>query len=455
MVVTVVPLHQKSERMKRIVYIFLFISTLPCMAHEAWTIEKCIQYAVNHNHDVRLQALALEESRIDRTKAVGAFLPSVNGSIGGQYNFGRAIDPETNTYTDVSTFYNGYSLSASIPVFDGFQRYNDLRASRANILLGRSRLQAQKDQTAQDVLESYIKLLYCKGSVEIARRKRDESMMLLRQTEVMAQVGRKSEADVSQMRATYASDDYEVTHQQSLYDKALIALKRQMNFPMEDTLSVADCDTCDMAEPTLMESPETIYSQAGHFNPRIRQAEYNLQAARYSLRASKGALYPSLNIGAGISTRYNKQLHKAGTMKFSEQFRNNAGEYISATLSIPLFDRLSTLSSIRKSRNNVRRAEEELDNNRRELHRLVSETYCDRVNSLKEMEKMRRKVEADSVALKQTIRKYEEGLSSAIDVQTQAVTLLQSEALLLQCRLTFTYKTRLLQYYKGIPLWTE
>ncbi len=399
--------------------------------------------------------MALEESRIDRTRDAGAFLPSVEGRIGGQYNFGRAIDPETNTYTDVSTFYNGYSLSASIPVFDGFQRYNDLRASKANVLLGRSRLQAQKDQTAQDVLASYIELLYCKGSVEIARRKRDESMMLLRQTEVMVQVGRKSEADVSQMRATYASDDYEVTHQQSLYDKALIALKRQMNFPVEDTLSLADCDTCGIGEPALMESPESVYSQARFFNPKIRQAEHNLQVARYGLRASRGALFPSLHIGAGVSTTYNKQLHKAGAMRFSEQFRNNAGEYLSATLSIPLFNRLSTLSSIRKSRNNVRRAEEELDYNRRELQRLVCETYSDRENSRKETEKMRRKVEADSVALKQTIRKYEEGLSSAIDVQTQAVTLLQSEALLLRCRLTFIFKTRLLQYYKGIPLWTE
>ena len=77
-----------------------------------WCVERCIAYAVTHNHDVRLQSFALKDYKIERTKAVGAFLPAIEGNVGGQYNFGRAIDPETNTYTNVNTFYNSYQLSA-------------------------------------------------------------------------------------------------------------------------------------------------------------------------------------------------------------------------------------------------------------------------------------------------------------------------------------------------------
>ena len=88
----------------------------------SWTVEQCMRYAVAHNHEVTQQRLTVEDYRNERTQAVGAFLPALHASVGSQYNFGRAIDPETNTYTNVSTFYNGYCVSASIPLFDGFQR---------------------------------------------------------------------------------------------------------------------------------------------------------------------------------------------------------------------------------------------------------------------------------------------------------------------------------------------
>lgn len=99
-----------------------------------------MEYAAEHSHTVRLQQYDLDASRTERTRAIGAFLPEVYGSVGAQMNFGRAIDPETNTYTDVNTFYNGYGLQASLVVFDGLQRYNELRMARANVAMGRSAL---------------------------------------------------------------------------------------------------------------------------------------------------------------------------------------------------------------------------------------------------------------------------------------------------------------------------
>ena len=82
-------------------------SVLPARAQEAWTLERCMQYAVEHNHDVRLQQFSLDDARAERLRARGSFLPSLDASGSAQFNFGRAIDPETNTYTNVSTFYNG------------------------------------------------------------------------------------------------------------------------------------------------------------------------------------------------------------------------------------------------------------------------------------------------------------------------------------------------------------
>lgn len=442
--------------MKRITYLLLFLSSIHCPAQEAWTVDQCIQYAVTHNRDVRMQHIAVDDYRTEQTRAIGAFLPRIEGSVSGQYNFGRAIDPETNTYTNVSTFYNGYSLSASIPIFDGLQQYNNLRAAKASLLMGKSQLAAQQDQTARNVMESYLQVLYYAGCIEIASEKRAESELLLKQTRVMVEVGQKGEADLAQMQATYATDDYEVTHQQSLYDKALLALKQQMNFPPEALLQVAPQETLLAPEEGYTGQPAgEIFEQARQYIPEIKLAEYNLLSAKYAYRSSKGALFPSLSMGVGVSTTYYKQLHVPNTTSFNQQFRNNVGEYVYFTLSIPLFNRLNTLSNIRRQRNNLRKAEEELEYRHHELNRLVMEACTDQENSRKEMEKLRAKVESDRIAARLTTRKYEEGLASSIDVQTSAVTLLQSKVQLLQSQLTYIYKTRILNYYKGAPLWTE
>ena len=446
------------KAMKKQMYMVgLLLMPLFGWSQTAWTVEQCMRYAVKHNHEVTQQRLTVEDYRSDKTQAVGAFLPSLHASVGNQYNFGRAIDPETNTYTNVSTFYNGYSVSASIPLFDGFQRVSEWRLAKANLLMGRHGLRAKQDEVALAVFQAYIDLLYYQGTVEMARQKRAESAQLLHQTRTMAEVGTKSEADVAQMEATHAADDYEVTRQEGLLAQALLALKRQMNYPAEETLAVesmADDEAEPIEEPTDRDAA-AIVEVAQVINPKLLEAEQSLSAAKQSLRVAKSGLYPTISLGAGISTSYYKTIGNANAKPFGDQFRNNVGEYLSATLSIPLFNRLTTLTQIRKQRHAVRRAEENLAYQRSELERLIAEALIDRENSRMESRKMAKKVEADRLAARLTIRQYEEGLATSIDVQTATVTLLQSQAQQLQSRLTFLYKDKLVNYYKGEALWTE
>ena len=142
----------------------------------------------------------------------------------------------------------------------------------------------------------------------------------------------------------------------------------------------------------------------------------------------------------------------SGHAPFSQQFKNNAGEYVAFTLSIPIFNRLATLTTVRSRRIALDRACETLDYERSELRRLVAEATADVRNSEKEMLKTNEQVEADSIAAHITTRKFEEGMASAIDVRTAAVTLLQSRVKLLQSQLTMMYNRRLLAYYRQASL---
>lgn len=433
--------------------IYVIAAALPLSASEPWTVERCMQYAADHSHDVRQQQFALEDSRAAKTQAIGAFLPSVYGSVDGQINFGRAIDPSTNTYTDVSTLYNGYGLQASLVVFDGLQRYNNLRLAKANVAMGRSGVRAEKDDVALKVYKAYMDLVYCEGAVSQTAKKRDESRELLRQTSVMAEVGQKSDADVAQMRATLAADEYELAHMQSQTTKARLALKQLMGFPVDSALAVIQPSFDD--EILTAEDASQISAFAATDNPRILKAQQNVEAARYSLRAARGALLPTISLSGGVSTSFFRNMDKGGHASFSSQFRNNAGEYVGLSLSIPLFDRLATYSTIRRRKTALVQAQENLAYEQSELRRIIVEAASDVENSTKEVEKMQEQVEADSIASRLTTRKYEEGLASSIDVKTAAVTLLQSRVRLLQSQLTMAYNKKLLAYYKGEKLWTD
>ena len=402
---------------------------------------------------MRQQQFALEDSRAAKTQAIGAFLPSVYGSVDGQMNFGRAIDPSTNTYTDVSTLYNGYGLQASLVVFDGLQRYNNLRLAKANESMGRSGVRAEKDDVALKVYKAYMDLVYCEGAVSQTSKKRDESSELLRQTSVMAEVGQKSDADVAQMRATLAADEYELAHMQSQTTKAMLALKQLMGFPVDSALAVIQPSFDD--EILTAEDASQISAFAATSNPRILKAQQSVEAARYSLRAARGALLPTISLSGGVSTSFFRNMDKGGHASFSSQFRNNAGEYVGLSLSIPLFDRLASYSTIRRRKTALLQAQENLAYEQSELRRIIVEAASDVENSTKEVEKMQEQVEADSIASRLTTRKYEEGLASSIDVKTAAVTLLQSRVRLLQSQLTMAYNKKLLAYYKGEKLWTD
>ena len=433
--------------MTRSIFLLMMLMLPASLAAQdaALTAADCMRYAVEHNHDIRINELTQDSRRAERTAAIGAFLPAISGSIGAQYNFGRAIDPETNTYTNVSTFYNGYSVQASLPIFDGFQRINQLRAAKASVLMGNSLLRARQDELALQVYEAFCNALYYQGTVRMAEEKRRQSEMTLHQTRVMAEVGQKSEADVAQMEAQLAADDYEITRQQNELSTALLSLKQLMNYPESDTLMITQRNANAQSAPDDVITLEL---------PALAAAAQNVVVARRNLGIARGALSPSLSISGGISTSFNKMLHNE-TTGFRDQLSNNQGEYVYASVSIPIFNRLQTITSIRKQRNNLRIAEEELAQKRDELTKLQLQAENDCEGYRKQTLQMLRKVEADSIAARLTTRKYEEGLSSAIDVQTSTATLLESRARLLQCQLMLALKQKLVNYYKGYALWTE
>jgi outer membrane protein len=437
----------------KLVTALLLTSFFPATAQEkVWNMNDCMRYAVDHSPAVRQQAYAYDTYKAEYASSVASFFPSVNTGVSGQYNFGRAVDPETNTYTNTTTFNNYYEGYASLPLFRGGQLVNQWRLAKNNRQMGLNDIRKAQDDLALNTMEAFVNVVYYLGTVRFAAEKLEESNRTLYKARRQEELGLKGMADVAQIEAQAAGDDYVLTRQQNLYRTALLKLKEYMNYPYELELEV---DTTVAAADYLYSGEEIgdIYRHAEATNPAALQAAYKLKASQMQHLIQKGRLFPSISLSAGIHTSYYENLmSETASEVFRSQFRNNRGEYIAVNFSFPLFDGLVRLTDARRARNNVRIAREQQTETLRQLQTAIEQSVADREGFAKESVQMEKKLKADELAYRVTLRRFEEGLMSPIDLQTSANTLLESKANLLQKRLMYLLKCKQVNYYKGEAL---
>ena len=442
--------------MKRIGILIGWLVWASGASAQSWSLDDCMKYAVEHATEVKREVVNARQRKQDYQHAVAGFLPTVTGGVQGQYAWGRNIDPETNTYNNVTTFNNYYQLYAELNVFDGFATINALKQAKLSRDYSATVMQKIQDDRAIDVMQKYVDAAYAEASIRIASEKLNESKRMLAKMQRLYELGEKGRPDVVQMESQVAEDKYNLTHQENVAKQSLLALKSAMNFPVDEELKIQIKEkqnlklTSDNKEvPESGVNYETVYQNFQHISPDLKSAEYEVERARYDYKIAKGRLLPSLSLGGGISTNYYKNLSQKGQYDgFASQFRNNQGEYLALTLSIPIYNS-DRWHSVKKARNDLQLAQVNLEETRRKLHDQIAQAVMDAEGYAKELHQMQKKVASDSLAYHMSSRKFEEGMLSTFDLHTAAQTLLESKIKELQMQMLLIIKQRLVAYYQG------
>ncbi len=412
-----------------------------------WGLDSCMAYAVEHATDVKREVVNARQRKQDYQKAVTDFLPSVAGGVQGQYAWGRNIDPETNTYNHVTTFNNYYQLYASLNVFDGFATINAFKQAKLARAYSTTAMQKVRDDKAIDVMQKFVDAAYAEASIQIASDKLAESKRLLGKMQRLYELGEKGRPDVVQMESQVAEDEYNLTHQKHVAQQSLLTLKSAMNFPVEEELRLVT--NGKQVNESFPINHETVYQNFLNASPDVKSAEYEVEKARYDYKIAKGRLLPSLSLSGGISTNFYRNLSQGGQYEgFASQFRNNRGEYLALTLSIPICDNVAW-HSVKKARNDWQLAQVNLEETKRKLHDHIAQAVMDAEGYAKELYQMNKKVASDSLAYYMSSRKFEEGMLSTFDLHTAAQTLLESRIKQLQMQMLLVIKQRLVDYYQG------
>ena len=431
------------------IYVVLIFLTLPLAAQSLpMTLDDCMAYAVEHSTSVGKKINALDDAQQDYNSSVASLFPSLSASVSGATNFGRSINPETNNYTNVSTFSNSYGISGSMPLFAGLQGINTIRAAKVARERGVNDLQLSRDEIAMQTMKAYIDVLYYIGTAEIAAKQLEDSRLMLKEIKKLYEIGRKSAAEVAEVESQEANYDYLLTEQQNNLALAKIRLCEIMNYPQDEELVIVE--ELDIEFQAMLTPMEDVVTYALNNNAKVISAELNTSYSKLNYNRTKGYYYPSLYLYGGYNTSYFINMeNQAAYDAFLNQLRNNVGSYIQVGLSIPIFSGLDIRTSARKARNAWRNAELDEMAVRNAVESEVTQSYQQMKGYAKQYILGQKKVEAAQLAYEGIAAKFEKGLVTAIDLQTASTTLLQAKSDCLRSKLQYVIEYKMVEYYNG------
>ena len=439
----------------------------------AMDLKACMRYAVEHSTKMRIAHADNRDAQIDRRDAIlAAFTPEIEGSTYAYSNFGRSIDPETNTYIRTTSFHNGYSLSAGINLFNGFQAVNNLKITKTAQLMGLTKEQQTEDQICLATMEAYCNVLYYTEMQKALQAQVTTAEKAVQLATRQEQLGQKSHADVVQMQSDLAERQYQLTTCRNNLNNAVITLKDVMFWPIEKPLkidglavglshrgsrivndSLVRLPQCD--SPTSQaENIAQMVEFAKTNMPSVLLAEGTMKNARLALKTARWQLLPRLSLYGGWSSSYFTYPGMEGYVPtpYFEQMKNNGGEYeyVQLSLSIPIFDRLSKHSNIAKRKNAYDRAQADYEQALQTVEAEVRRAIADRDGSADALRQAdtRAELQQEAFTLKNT-KRFEQGLISSIEYQTASNNYLNALAEQLNARLQYFIKNSVVNYYGG------
>lgn len=438
---------------KHIVLFFILLISISISAQEAWSLDDCVSYALEHNLLLKDYKYNKDSGKETYRQSVRNLLPSLSGSSDYSISYGRSTDPNTNVKVDSDFFSNNYSLNASMDIFQGFQKINSIKASKYLYRATIEDVQQQKYLLAFRVMSAYYDIKFYEGLVNNSIEQAEISQVNYDLVKKQIELGLKAGADLYEAEAALLGDQLLVTQNSNLLAGGKLILLQEMN--LQDITDITLIEDMDMvaAEEKSMDL-DSVYSAAKGFIPLLKAEQFRAKAAKKGLAVARGMLSPSLSIFSGYGTGYfETTVDSLGLLvPFNNQIKDNKSRYIGASLTIPISNRWSGRSRIKQQKINLERANNAVAIQEQELFKLIQQLVQEH-NALKtEVAQSTKKMKSQELAFTIAQKKYDRGLINALEL-FQAKNLFggsQNENLQVRLRLKINEKT--LDFYGGLPV---
>jgi outer membrane protein len=435
--------------MKRhfLIFAFILISVTIFAQDKKWTLQECIDYAVNNNISLQRQRLQTEMKKADLLQSRLSPLPSLNIGSDGRIGFGRSVDPTTNLITFKQNISHSYYITSGITIFNGFSLLNTIAANKFMLKAGIEAEKVERNALIIDIMGQYYNVVYTRGLEEASKMQLDLSDEQLFRITRMVETGKEALSRQYEMESRASSDRLSYTVAKNNADIALTTLKQMLQIEAGTSFDilVPDLNQTIIADESF--STDSIYSIASATLPRLRAIEYELSANKRQLAASRGLIAPNLTAGGQLFTGYYKVTGQPDQLSYSTQLKNNSSQAVFLSVEIPLFNNYRTGRNIRMAK--IRRDDTAL---RLELEKNL--LYTDIENACLDFNRGRDEFTAATSNLQYNIKsfdavekKFESGLVDVTDYSAAKTTLFQAETEALRTKLQLIIRRLTIQFY--------
>lgn len=432
-----------------------------------WTLEECIEYAMENNISVRQSELNLKVTEIDKKDAFGSFLPAVSANASHSWNIGLTVNPVTNISQNQTNQFTNVGVGAQIDIYKGLQNQIQHRRSKMAIIANQYQLQKMKEDVALNVANAYLQILFNRENLKVQNEQLEADLRQQERSEQLLEGGLIPRGDLLDIEATVAADRQRVIDSENQLIISKLSLAQLLQLDDFRNFDVADEDYNMQESEILLQQPEQIYDKARQEQTVMKIADANVALAEEDVKLARAAYQPTLRGFYSLDTRIsyadvitNYDELPSGELvpiyqsqpPFWDQFFDNKGHSFGFQLSIPILNGLSVRNNVERSKVALERSKLELEQQDLDLERNVHTAYTDVLGALRSYEAAVSASEARTLALEYAKERYEVGLINVFDYNQAQTLSVNAQSDVLRTKYDYLFKVKILEFYFGIPI---
>jgi outer membrane protein len=471
--------------MKKAFFSFLLIAILQNigLSQDEWSLNRCIQYAIENSFDIYQSDLELERSAINTKQSRDSRLPDLSGSANAFVNFGRSIDPTTNSFVTTTFFSNGYSLNTNMTLYNGGRIKNSILQSEEFEKVSEAQKSTALNMLTLNTVSAFFEVLFAQDNYDNVNLQVKAINDQIDQMIKLVDAGSRAKFELFDLEAQQATSEQDLVIAQNRIDIAMVQLKAIINLPSEQELRVKKPDFDQQVYTNLdLLLFEDAYQRALAFQPATRQLDHQINAASIGVEIAESAFYPFIGIGGSAGTNYSNQGREiVGTEDISvnsevlinnqpavittqssfpvfdnspygTQFTDNFNYGFGLNVSVPIYNRGATKANVSRAKIDLENLETEKNKNlvivRNDLMQLITDAKASKL-SLDAAEKT---LKAREISYENAEKRYQLGALNSYDyisIQDQVNT---ARTNYLLAKYDYVLRVKLLDYYQGYPV---
>lgn len=430
----------------------LLLSLSTECAAKQWSLRDCIDYALANN--IKLQKAKIQEySALEDVKqSQSALLPSLNLSTSQNVSYtpwpqqGRATVSDGYVQSSVDkVYYNGsYSLMGNWTVWNGKKNRNNVKLNKLAVEQARLDSATTANSVLEQIAQLYVQILYSNEAITVTKESLKTSQTNEQRGKTMVEVGKMSRADLAQLTAQRAQDEYAIVEAESNLRNYKRQLKELLQITSDEEFDVAVPSTTDDMALEAVPALNDVYAASLEQRPEIKNAKLGIESSDLGIKVAKAGRMPTVSLNAGVTSSTSSMSDNT----WGTQMKNNFSLGGGVTVSIPLFDNRQTKTAVNKAKLQKQSYLLDLQDKQTTLYSTIENYWLQAVTNQNKFKAARISTESAQASYELLSEQFKQGLKNTVELMTGKTNLLQAQQNELQSKYLAILNLNMLEFYQ-------